>query len=60
MKKLKFWIPFIAGFLVIPGQLNYTDAEFYENKYLTPTVTFMLFLAWHFSCITLLITALAL
>lgn len=59
MEKLKFWTPFIAGFLVRPGQLNYTDADFYKNKYLPPSATLLLFLAWHASWMTLAIVSIA-
>lgn len=56
MWKLKFWIPFVGGFFVIPGEKSYLDTCFYENKYMSKSVMYFTFLMWH--CVVIATTIL--
>lgn len=45
--KIKFWIPYIAGFLIIPGEKTYLDSDFYKNNYLSVVTMYFLFITYH-------------
>jgi len=46
--KLKFWLPYGGGFMVIPGEESYLDGDFFKNGWM-----FFLFWAWHLSWVAL-------